>query len=131
MSRQPRQRRRRGVSVRLQPRDVEMLTALARLRIARTAEIAALCFPGVRKDTVAARLRVLFDAGYLEVTAADRTSPNVYSLGPRGRDLVREAGEQVLPVPRGGLAHHLGIVQTWVGLAAARAEGLALELAAA
>jgi hypothetical protein len=129
MKRQPRERRRRGIKVELQVRDVEMLTALARLRIARTAEIAALCFPGVRKDTVASRLRVLFDAGYLDVTTADRTSPNLYSLGPRGRDVVREEGGQVWPVPRGGLAHHLAIVRTWVALAATRIGGVRVELA--
>jgi hypothetical protein len=129
MKRQRREVRRRGIKVELQVRDVEMLTALARLRIARTAEIAALCFPGVRKDTVASRLRVLFDAGYLEVTTADRTSPNLYRLGPRGRDVVREEGGQLWPVPRGGLAHHLAIVQTWVSLGSAEVLGLRLELA--
>ena len=129
MERQPRERRRRVASVQLQPRDAEMLSALARLRIASTGDIAALCFPGVRKDTVAARLRMLFDGGYLEVTARDRTSPNLYSLGPRGRDVVRQAGEAVWPVPRGGLAHHLGIVRTWVALAATSIAGVRVELA--
>ena len=129
MKRQPREQRRRGIGIELQPRDVEMLHALARLRIARTGDIAALCFPGVRRDTVAARLRALFDAGYLAVSAPERTTENLYSLGPRGSALVREAGEEALPAPRGGLAHHLGIVRTWVALASAPVAGLGLELA--
>jgi hypothetical protein len=129
MKRQPREQRRRGIAVKLQPRDVEMLRALARLRIAPTRDIAALCFPSVRRDTVAARLRVLFDAGLLDVSAPDRTAENLYSLGPRGRALLAKAGEELLPVPRGGLAHHLGIVRTWVALASASVSGIHLELA--
>lgn len=129
MKRQPREQRRRGIAVRLQPRDVEMLRALARLRVAPTRDVAALCFTGVRRDTVAARLRMLFDAGYLDVSAPERTGENLYSLGPRGRAVIVEAGEEILPVPRGGLAHHLGIVRTWVALASTSVNGVQLELA--
>jgi len=129
MKRQPREQRRRGIAVRLQPRDVEMLRAVARLRVAPTRDVAALCFPGVRRDTVAGRLRMLFDVGYLDVSAPERTGENLYSLGPRGRAVMIEAGEETLPVPRGGLAHHLGIVRTWVALASTSVPGVQLELA--
>lgn len=129
MKRQQREDRRRGVEVRLQPRDVELLHALARLRIARTDDLAGFCFAGVRRDTVAERLRKLFDAGYLNVSAPERSVPNLYSLGPRGRKLVAESGEEVSPVPRGSLEHHLGIVRTWVGLSSCPVRDVSLELA--
>jgi hypothetical protein len=129
VKRQPRETRRRGSPVRLQPRDTELLRGLARLRIAPTGDIAALCFAGVRRDTVASRLRSLFDAGYVDVTAPNRTAENLYSLGPRGRALLLEVGEEIQPVPRGGLAHHLGIVRTWVALASSSVPGVQLELA--
>jgi hypothetical protein len=129
MKRQPRDQRRHGVGIRLQARDIEVIHALARLRIAPTRDIAELCFPGVRRDTVTARLRLLFDSGYVDVSAPDRTAESLYSLGSRGRALLRAAGETIAPVPRGGLAHHLGIVRTWVGVASAAIPGIRLEVA--
>jgi len=126
--RQPRGDRRTLGRLRLQARDEELLRALARLRVARTSDLATLCFPGVRRDTTQRRLRVLFDAAYLDVSSRDQASENLYSLGSRGRAFVKEVGEAGLPIPRGGLAHHLGIVGTWVALASSGHPGLHLEL---
>lgn len=108
---------------------MELLRALARLRLARTRDLTRLCFAGIRRDTAQRRLRVLFDAGYLDTTSPSLASENLYSLGPRGRAFVQESGETVLPLPRGGLAHHLGIVETWGALASCAIPELALELA--
>jgi hypothetical protein len=63
--RQLRHRRRRGVAVVLTERDEEVLNALARFRLARTSDLMAYAFAGVRRDTAAVRLRRLFDARYL------------------------------------------------------------------
>src|SRR5207244_3747196 len=62
----PRDRRRAGVRVVLGQRDEAMLRALARFRIARTDDLTSLFFRDVRRDTAAARLRRLHDAGLLE-----------------------------------------------------------------
>jgi hypothetical protein len=126
--RQPRDRRRNRGRLELQERDIELLRALARLRLARTRHLTELCFAGIRRDTAQRRLRALFDSGYLDATSPSLASENLYSLGPLGRALVRESGETVLPLPRGGLAHHLGIVQTWAALASCGIPELALEL---
>ncbi len=131
MKRQSRASRRNGIGLRLQPRDVELLRAVARLRVARTSDLAVLCFGGVRRDTAKSRLRVLFDGGYLNVSSPDQAVENLYSLGPRGRVLMTDLGEPAAAVPRGGLAHHLGIVGTWVALSSIGIPGLGLELARA
>ena len=95
-----------------------LLRSLNRFRMARTTDLISLFFPSVRRDTANGRLRRLFDAGYLDVRVADRTDDNLYSLGPRGRDWIREQGATVGFRPRGQIAHHLAIVQAWTELAA-------------
>ena len=79
--RQPRAQRRKGTEVCLTERDHDLLQALARFRAARTSDLIRLCFGNVRKDTAAARLRRLFDSGYLAVGKMKlpftrRVSPN-------------------------------------------------------
>ena len=114
------------------PRDQELLRALARLRVAGTSALVRLCFGDVRRDTAARRLRRLFDAGYLGVrTTDDPTAESLYVLGPEGRQLIREESEIETSVPRGGLDHHLAIVETWVALATLASPGVALQLARA
>ncbi len=117
MSRQPRDRRRSGVRVRLSERDQVVLDALARFRLARTSDLVCFAFPNTRRDTVACRLRRLFDAGFLDVRSGDRSEENRYVLGPAGRAWVQAHGGQPLRAPRGGVAHHLSIVRAWVDLA--------------
>ena len=116
--RHARDERRSGVVVELSTRDETLLRVLGRFRISRTADLAHLVFPGVRRDTVAARLRRLFDAGYIDVTAADRASENVYSLGPKGKTWMSDHGHAVGRVPR-DRDHHLAVVRAWGDVACA------------
>jgi hypothetical protein len=103
----------------LSQRDEALLRALARFRLARTGDLTDLFFPGVRRDTAAARLRRLFDAGYLSVHFRDRAEENIYTLGPKGRRWFEAQGVSLGRIPRGSPAHHLAIVRAWVALAVA------------
>lgn len=114
MQRMKRTTRRPGVRVQVTDRDDRLLRALARFQMARTSDLIRLVFPGVRRDTVNARLRRLYDAGLLEVRMTDRAEDNVYSLGPEGRRLQNVTGR----IPQVG-AHHLAIVHFWTELAVA------------
>lgn len=123
--RQPRHRRRRGVAVQLTDRDEAVLLALARFRLARTSDLVTYAFAGVRQDTAGVRLRRLFDARHLAVLPPRPGAENVYRLGPAGRQHLASHGVQGGQVPRGGLEHHLSVVQTWVSMAGLA--GLELE----
>jgi hypothetical protein len=127
-------RRKRGerasrAQVELSDRDEILLRALARFRLARTSDLAAFAFAGIRKDTAAKRLRCLFNGGYLEVLSQRRTDENVYALGPEGKRWLEAAGGRVHARPSGGLEHHLGVVRAWVALAVSAhgIKGLRLE----
>jgi hypothetical protein len=117
MERIKRTTRRPGVRVQVTTRDERLLRALGRFQMARTSDLIRLCFPGVRRDTVNARLRRLYDASLLEVRMTDRAEDNVYSHGPEGRRLLHVTGR----VPHVG-AHHLAIVRFWTELAVAAHE---------
>jgi hypothetical protein len=118
-TRQPRTRRRRGVSVVRTERDLSLLLALNRFRLARTSQLVRYGFDGVRRDTAAVRLRRLFDSKHLSVLRSGPMAENVYRLGPAGRRSLEELGTKPGSVPRGGLEHHLAVVETWVALAGA------------
>ncbi len=124
-----RDRRHRGIRVERTLRDERVLLALARFRIARTEDLVAFAFGKARKDTAAERLRRLFDSGYLDVYVGDRSTENVYALGPLGKRWVESVGGSVGRVPR-DREHHLAIVRAWVGLAVAAHESsdVALDL---
>lgn len=115
--RQLRHRRRRGVAVELTERDEAVLHALSRFRIARTSDLVAYGFAGIRRDTAMVRLRRLFDGRFLAVLPPEQGKENVYRLGPAGKAFLAEAGVVSGRVPRGGLEHHLAIVSTWVAVA--------------
>jgi hypothetical protein len=114
--RQPRHRRRKGVTVQLTARDEMVLHALARFRLARTSDLVRYAFAGVRQDTAAVRIRRLFDSRHLAVLPPERGAENVYRLGPAGKQHLAGRGIEVRRVPRGGLEHHLAIVHTWVAI---------------
>lgn len=116
--RQPRHRRRKGVCVQLTERDETVLHALARFRLARTSDLVRYAFAGVRSDTAAVRIRKLFDSRHLAILPPERGAENVYRLGPAGTQHLAGSGVDVGRVPRGGLDHHLAIIQTWVAVAA-------------
>jgi hypothetical protein len=116
--RQPRHRRRKGVSVQLTERDETVLHALARFRLARTSDLVRYAFPGVRSDTAAPRLRKLFDSRHLAILPPQRGAENIYRLGTAGAQYLAKHGVEVGRVPRGGLEHHLSIVASWVAISA-------------
>jgi len=118
--RQSRHRRRKGVAVQLTARDETVLHALARFRLARTSDIMSYAFSDVRRDTAAARLRRLFDSRHLAVLPPHPGVENVYRLGPAGRHYLAGQRVEVGRVPRGGVEHHLSIVQAWVAVAGLR-----------
>lgn len=117
MGRQPRDVRRRAVRVRLNERDEALLVAMQRFRIARGADLHRLLFAGVRRDTMARRLRRLFDAGFLELRTAGPTEENVYWLGAAGRQWAQEHGLKVGRLPKPPWEHHLAIVKIWTEVA--------------
>lgn len=118
MIRQARTRRRQGVRVELTERDRDVLVALARFRLARTTQLYRYAFAGIRRDTAACRLRRLFDSRHVSVVRSGPLTENLYRLGPLGRQVLRAEGAKPGPAPRGGLEHHLSIVETWTQLAA-------------
>jgi len=115
--RQLRHRRRKGIVVRLTERDEMVLHAVERFRLARTSDLVRYAFPRVRPDTAAVRLRRLFDSRHLAVLPPRRGEENVYRLGPAGKQHLAGRGIEAGRVPRGGLEHHLGVVQAWVAIA--------------
>ncbi len=119
MARQSRTARRSGAVIELTARDEALLRALCRFRVARTSQLAVLFFAEVRRDTAAERLRRLYDGGFLDVRSTERSEENLYSLGLKGREWLKERGIGTGAMPRGGVEHHLGIVEAWVGLATA------------
>jgi hypothetical protein len=123
-----RSQRRVGIKVVLGARDQALLRSLGRMRAARSGDLLALFFQGVRKDTGMSRLRRLLDGGFLDVRVGGLSEQNVYSLGPLGRDWADDQGlEHALP-PQGDPSHHLALVHAWAGLANAlhRQESLRL-----
>ncbi len=127
--RQPRDKRRPGVQIRLSSRDEGLFRALARFRMARTSDLANLIFRKTRRDTAARRLRRLYDAGFLDVISSDLAAENVYTLGRRGREWAAAREVAVGRRPRES-AHHLAVVRTWVSLAVAASESAGLRLEA-
>lgn len=112
-----RRQRRPAVRVRLLPRDQAVLRALAKLRLCRSSDLHRLLFTGVRADTMAKRLRKLFDAGFLDVHAENLAAETVYSLGHRGIDWVTADGMLSAALPRKPWEHHLAIVRIWTEMA--------------
>jgi hypothetical protein len=119
MGRQSRRERRAGVNVSITSRDEALLRALARFRIAHSSDLGRLFFPGRNRDVLAARLRRLYDARFLEVHVLDRAAENIYSLGPAGKEWLKGRGIPIRSAPRPPWLHHLGIVRIWSKVAAA------------
>jgi protein involved in plasmid replication-relaxation len=128
-TRQPRSQRRSGVSLVITPRDEAVLRAVSRFRLCRTSDLGRLFFRGRNRDVLAARLRRLFDAQYLEAHVPDRAAENLYTLGPEGKERIRSTGGCVGAVPRPPWEHHLGIVRLWSMIASATHEMANVQLA--
>jgi hypothetical protein len=73
----------------LQDRDVEILLALAKMRLLRTSDIGMLYFDAV--GTAQKRLRKLYDAGLVRAIVTDLAAENRYALTPLGHALLEEA----------------------------------------
>lgn len=130
MRRQARDARRPRVRAQISPRDAQLLWLLARFRIARTKDLVSLAFAGVRPDTAAARLRKLYDAGFVDVQAGDRSRESVYGLGAAGRALLETQGVEVGRRPGQNFGHHLGIVRAWTQIVTCTRtiQGVSIEL---
>jgi hypothetical protein len=126
--RQKRDVRRAGVKIKPTPRDVALLRALGKFRIAKTHHLGQLFFFGRNRDVVASRLRRLFDAGFLETKVLERAGENIYWLGPKGRDVVRASGLIPQSPPRAGWHHHLAVVEAWSATASDAHRGKELSL---
>lgn len=124
MNRQPRDKRRAGVKIRLTTRDESLVRAVARFRIADTASLIRVCFEGIRRDTAVRRLRLLYDAGWLDLKVPGRDRENLYLLGPGGRRWIEGKGGAAAGPPRGSIEHHLGIVRAWATIASHGIPGL-------
>lgn len=118
MIRQSRTRRRKGIRVELTDRDRDVLLALARFRLARSSQLYRYAFAGIRRDTATCRLRRLFDSRHVSVVPSGPLTENVYRLGPIGRQVLQAEGVGLRPTPRGGIEHHLAIVESWTRLGA-------------
>jgi predicted transcriptional regulator len=75
--------------VRLRDRDVEILLAIAKMRLVRTTEITRLFFEA--KGTAQKRLRKLFDAGLVRAVVTDLASENRFAITRLGHALLDEA----------------------------------------
>lgn len=84
-------RRRRVPSrgIRLRQRDVDILLALAKMRLLRTSDLTRLFFDA--KGTCQKRLRKLFDAGLVRAIVTDLAAENRYALTRFGHALLVEA----------------------------------------
>lgn len=110
-------KRQKGRPVVLTPRDRLILRLIGSCRYVSTTQIARELFSSV--DRARRRIRQLFDNGYLQITLAGSTSPNLLSLTQEGARIVRtafpdESENLRLPgaIRLAGVPHHLGIVNT-------------------
>ena len=85
MQRAKRTEPRRHASVSLTRRDFAVLRSVNRFRISTSHHLMAVCFPGIRADTAAKRLRKLVDGRYVAVRTLHPSAPNLYTLGMEGR----------------------------------------------
>lgn len=75
---------------RLQPRDLEILAAIGRMRAATTPQLAALFFGD--PSTASRRLAVLLGLGLVLVTVRSLNEPNLYTLSRHGLAALVRAG---------------------------------------
>lgn len=115
MSNRRRGRRATPGPVRLTERDLEVLTLIGLTRYLGTTQVARACFPS--SDRARRRLRQLYDVGYVKVTLAGSTTPNLVSLTRVGlrvlQDQRPEVAERIhLPgaIRLAGVPHHLAVV---------------------
>lgn len=85
-----------GRGARLRQRDLDILLAIAKMRLLSTADISRLFFSA--KGTCQKRMRKLFDAKLVQAVVSDLAAENRYALTPLGHALLVEAlGEESVP----------------------------------
>ena len=113
---------------RLWSRDLDVLLALARMRLLSTSQLTRLFFRA--RGTCQKRMRKLFDAGLVRPIVTDLASENRYALTRLGHEFLVEAAEGA-PVPtfrspprvdRRGLVHHDLLNDVRISLALCAAE---------
>ncbi len=119
--------------MRITSRDIELIRNIARLRLASTAQLAAL--DGGSAQNVSRALLALFENGYVERPVAQVASrllyegsrPTIYGLTRKGAALLRKHGEEVrrrlldgIDKERGAgwrfIEHTVSIAEFWVSL---------------
>lgn len=128
-----RREREKGRVLRIRDRDVEILLAVAKMRLLRTSDVCRLFFsaPG----TAQKRLRKLFDAGLLRAIVPDLASENRFALTRLGHDFLQGAlGSDSVPafrpaprIDRRG-AEHLDMLNRYRIALATSAPSLGAEL---
>lgn len=120
-------------SMRVTPRDIELLRNIARLRLTSAAQLAAL--DGGSAQNVSRALLALFENSYVERPVAQVASrllyegsrPTIYGLTRKGATLLRQHGEDVrrrlldgIDKERGAgwrfIEHTVSIAEFWVAL---------------
>lgn len=105
--------------VTLTARDEEVIYTCGRVRAITSSALQRLLF-ATRRDTMLRRLSQLHSADFLAVTSRSRTEEHIWRLGAAGRVWLRARGHEPGRCPRPeALAHHLGVVASWVSVAAA------------
>lgn len=120
--------------MKLRDRDLDILLALAKMRLLRTSDLARLFFRAVA--TCQKRLRKLYDAELIRAVMTDLAAENRYALAPLGHALlVEELGESAVPKwrpsPRtdGRRLAHLDLLNRYRVALAKEAPRLGVELA--
>lgn len=80
---------------RVQSRDLDVLLALAKMRLLRTSDLTRLFFDA--KGTCQKRMRKLFDAGLVRAIMNDVSDENRYALTPMGHAFLIEAQDDTVP----------------------------------
>lgn len=122
----------KDIDVRLQSRDLRLLYALGRMRIAATGDLTELFFPS--RTTANDRLRKLACAGYITAHVQALERDNVYRLTARGRDAAASQANidpselAVLSKVPARLGHALLVTRVCAALTAASNRGASLTL---
>lgn len=80
---------------RVQSRDVDVLMALAKMRLLRTSDLTRLFFDA--KGTCQKRMRKLFDEGLVRAIVTEVSDENRYALTPMGHTFLAEAIDDDVP----------------------------------
>ena len=133
VQRTSRQKRNRHRIVKLVSRDLDILLALAKMRLARTSDLARLFFGAI--GTAQKRLRRLFDLGLVRAVVTDLAAENRYAITKIGHRFLEEARPGEIPVwrptPRtdGRSLAHLDLLNRYRVALALGAQALGVNLA--